>query len=91
MDKLITITENFFTRENKEKIHELSFYYLLNIENEKDINYNEYETIEDNMKMQLKWFSINEFKNVEFKPKELKEKIESKNMNFEHLIIYNSK
>lgn len=87
INKLISVTENFFVRENGEKTHELSFYYLLNIENEKDLNYNEYKTMDENIELQLKWFSIEELKNIDFRPKELREKIVDRNTDFEHLII----
>ena len=85
--KLISVTENFFICENREKMHELSFYYLLNIENEKDLNYNEYKTIDEDIELKLKWFPMEKFKNIDFKPKELKEKLINKNTDFEHLII----
>ncbi len=37
--------------------------------------------------LHFKWIPINELKNIDFKPIELKEKIENKDNNFEHLII----
>lgn len=90
INKLITITENFFVRKNGKKIHELGFYYLLNLDNKEKINNKEYEVIEDNqenMQLHFKWISIDEIKNIDFKPQELKEKIENMNIDFEHLII----
>lgn len=87
INKLIYIIENFFVRNNGEKIQELGFYYLIDLENEKDLNYNEYRTMDGDIELQLKWFSMDELKNIEFRPKELKEKIQNKNMNLEHLII----
>lgn len=87
VNKLIAITENFFTRENKKRIHELGIYYLLDIEDKEKINYKESETMEDDMKMYLKWIPVKEIKNIDFKPIELREKIENKNINFEHIII----
>lgn len=90
INKLIYMTENFFIRNNGKKIQELGVYYLLDLENEKDIDYNEYKTMDENIELQLKWFSMEEFINIEFKPKELKEKIVNRNTDCEHLII-NSK
>lgn len=87
INKLIAITENFFTRKTKKRIHELGFYYLLDIEDNEKINYKESETMEDDMKMYFKWISVKEIKNIEFKPVELREKIEKKSINFEHIII----
>lgn len=90
ISKLITTTENFFIRKNGKKIHELGFYYLLNLDDKEQISKKEYkitEEDEEKIELQLKWIPINELKNIEFKPQELKEKIENKNIDFEHLII----
>lgn len=90
IDKLITATENFFVRKNGKKIHELGFYYLLNLDNKECIRNKEYEmkeNNEDNINLHFKWIPISELKNIDFKPQELKEKIENKDINFQHLII----
>lgn len=90
INKLVTTTENFFVRKNGKKIHELGFYYLLNLDNEEVINKKEYETTEENeekINLHFKWIPINELKDVDFKPQELKEKLENGNIDFQHLII----
>ncbi len=87
INKLVTITENFFTRKNGKQIHELGFYYLLNLDNKEYINNKEYDVVEDNISLHFKWISINELKNVKFKPKEIKKKIENRDFDFQHLII----
>lgn len=90
INKLVTTTENFFVRKNGKKIHELGFYYLLNLDNKEVVNNKEYETIEENQEkinLHFKWIHISELKDVNFKPQELKEKIENKDIDFQHLII----
>ena len=90
INKLVTTTEDFFVRKNGKKIHELGFYYLLNLDDEEVINKKEYETTEENeekINLHFKWIPINELKDVDFKPQELKEKLENGNIDFQHLII----
>lgn len=90
INKLVTTTENFFTRKNGKKIHELGFYYLLNLDDKESINNKEYDMIEDNednISLHFKWIPIDELKNINFRPQELKEKIENKDIDFQHLII----
>ena len=87
INKLVAITENFFVRSNGKKVHELSFYYLLNINDKEIINDKEYEIIDEEIKHHFKWTQLNELKNIDFKPQELKEKISNKNMEFQHFII----
>ena len=90
IEKLIAITENFFTRKNGKKIHELGFYYLLKLDDKENITKKEYETQEENeekINLHFKWDSIEELKNIDFKPTQLKEKLLNKNFEFEHFII----
>lgn len=89
IDKLLCIIENFFDRKNGEKVHEIGFYYLLNIKNEQDIKFEEFQTEEDDIKMKFKWISINELENVDFRPQELKNKLENKDNSFQHFILNN--
>ena len=88
--KLISVTENFFIRKNNKKIHELGFYYLLKLNSENEIKEKEYDMLEENEEentLHFKWIPINKLKNIDFKPIEVKEKIENRDNNFEHLII----
>lgn len=93
INKLVSVTENFFVRKNGKKIHELGFYYLLNLDNKEIINNKEYEKTEESeeneekINLHFKWVPINELKDIEFKPQELKEKLEDGNADFQHLII----
>lgn len=90
INKLVTTTENFFVRKNGKKIHELGFYYLLNLDDKEVIDNREYETTEENeekINLHFKWIPIKELKDIDFKPQELKEKLENGNVDFQHLII----
>lgn len=89
IDKLYSITENFFQRKNGKKIHELGFYYLLSptenlIKEDKDIIENE-EGKET--KLSFKWFNINNIENVDFRPYQIKGKLKDGNTGFEHILI----
>lgn len=90
INKLVTTTENFFVRKNGKKIHELGFYYLLHLDDKEEVDNKEYETTEENeekINLHFKWVPINELKNIDFKPQEVKEKLENGNIDFQHLII----
>lgn len=90
INKLISTTENFFVRKNGKKIHELGFYYLLNLDDKEKIKNKEYEMKEDNeenINLHFKWIPIKELENINFRPQELKDKIGNKDIDFQHLII----
>lgn len=86
VNKLVAITENFFTRKDGKKIHELGFYYLADIYNQeiKEINSKKEE---DNITLEFKWLDINKLGDIEFKPIEITEKIINKDLSFSHIII----
>lgn len=86
VNKLVAITENFFTRKDGKKIHELGFYYLVDIYNQeiKEINSKKEE---DNITLEFKWLDINKLGDIEFKPIEITEKIINKDLSFSHIII----
>ncbi len=87
--KLISVAENFFTRKNGKKIHEISLYYLLETIEDIDIQ-KEYNIIEidkdDEVHHHFKWIKLEELADINFQPKEIKEKIMKKNFDFEHFI-----
>lgn len=91
INKLIALTENFFTRKNGKKIHEISLYYLLDSVNEIKIKNQEYSVIENDkgeiINHKFKWIEINHIDNENFKPVMVKEKIKNQDYKFEHIII----
>ena len=89
VEKLLSVTENFFTRKNGKKIHELGFYYLLNPNEE--TKKQEREVIEEDegnkTKLYLKWVDIDKMENIDFRPYQLKDKIKNKDESFKHILI----
>ena len=89
--RLISITENFFTRKNGKKIHEISFYYILEPENEISIKKDEYDIVEidkgEKMEHHFKWIDRANIDKEDFRPREIKEKIKNGSYEFEQIII----
>jgi len=86
--KLISIIENFFFNKEKKKIHEICYFYL--IEPEENIETKDYEYIENDAgelkKLSFKWVDLDDLRNANFRPVILKDKLEKRNYNFEHII-----
>lgn len=91
VEQLISITENFFTRKNGKKIHEISFYYILKSYDEFNMEKSEYDVVEIDkdgiMEHHFKWIDICNIDNEDFRPIKIKEKIKNGNYNFEPIII----
>lgn len=89
--RLISITENFFTRKNGKRIHEISFYYILEPENDIYIEKDEYDILEvekeEKIEHHFKWVNIDNIDDEDFRPIEIKEKIKNKYYDFEQIII----
>lgn len=89
--KLISITENFFIRNNGKKVHEISYYYLLSPKRELVIKNNEYEIVEvdknEEIRHYFKWIDIHDLDNEEFRPIQIRDKIKKEDFNFEQIII----
>lgn len=85
--KLITFVENFFVNAKGKKIHELSYFYLLDGDIEiKDYSYVEHD--EDKLvNLEFKWIDLDKLQNYNFKPKELIEQLQDKDYEYKHLII----
>lgn len=70
--KLTSIAQNLFTNLKGELVHELSFYYIVEAQNENDLNPNDYQVEECDkgvMKtLQFKWFTAEEMKNIDCRP-----------------------
>ena len=69
---LTAIAQNLFKNLKDELVHELSFYYLVEAENEDDLNPNDYEVQECDkgvMKtLKFKWFTEEEMKKTDCRP-----------------------
>ena len=45
------------------------------------------EKSEEKINLHFKWLPINQLKDIDFRPKEIKQKIEKGDIDFQHLII----
>ena len=70
--KLTSIAQNLFKNLKGELVHELSFYYVVEAENENDLNPNDYEVEECDkgvMKtLRFRWFTAEEMKEIDCRP-----------------------
>lgn len=73
--KLMAVAQNFFEKKDK-KFHEFSFYYMVEPENEDDVNPENYVRIENDKgvmkKLEFIWLSKEDFDSVEFNPRFVK-------------------
>ncbi len=75
INRLLWVCESFFDHGGK-RYHEICFYYLMEHEEESSIYDNEvFHTIEENREYEFKWVSIERFKEEEFYPVFIKERI----------------
>ena len=86
--RLISIIENFFKTKNRE-MHEVCYFFV--IEPNEDIPTEDYEIVENDQGelklLQFKWCPLSELDKVDFRPKNMVNKLKHQNFNFEHFII----
>lgn len=89
IEKYLGVVENYFINKYNKKMHEISFYYLMNFVNN-DIGYDEFTLIENDkghkIKLDFKWVDINDLDNFDVRPAFLKRIINNK-LEFNHLIF----
>ena len=82
--KLIAINQNFFKTEEGKPFHEIGFYYIVEAEDETNVNPNDYTREElDKGKIQhleFKWSTLDELKRADFMPHFVPTAIENKNV-----------
>lgn len=82
--KLIAINQNFFKTEDGKPFHEIGFYYIVEAEDETNVNPNDYTREElDKGKIQhleFKWSTLDELKKADFMPHFVPTAIENKNV-----------
>ena len=82
--KLIAINQNFFKTEEGKPFHEIGFYYIVEAEDETNVNPNDYTREElDKGKiqhLQFKWSTLDELKKADFMPHFVPTAIENKNV-----------
>lgn len=85
--KLLAIIQNFFKDKKNKVFHELGYYYIV-IPKNKNIKVEDYTRLEEDKgiikKLNFKWFTADELKNINFKPSNLKELIQTNK--FKHII-----
>jgi len=85
VNRLIWIEENFW-KWGKKDAHNISFYYLITLKNDKDILDTFVKPIKDNNEILLSWISFDEIKNATIYPQYIKEKIENITDHVEHFV-----
>lgn len=87
IDSLASIMETTYKRRNK-LVHELAYFYKVSSLTEIDTNdYIFYEKDKDGIKkLEFKWFTREELKNVNFKPEYIKQQILDNDFSFKHIM-----
>ena len=87
------VLENYFEIEKMGKVHEISFYYLMDTNN--NLSREDFSLTENDkgfiINHNFKWIDLNELKNYDFRPNILVDILNSNNKNFSHLIYNNLK
>ena len=88
--KLVCVVENFFGVTQDKSMHEICFYYLMEMEElgEKAEDFSLIENDEGRLiEMDFRWIDLNDTSKYPFKPKTILEKIRKGNFELEHLIL----
>ena len=88
--KYLGVVENYFINKFSKKIHEISFYYIMDFVDNK-LEQNNFTLIENdkghNIKLDFKWIDLDEIDNFDIRPKFLKDLFKNNNLEFNHLIF----
>ena len=88
--KYLGVVENYFINKFSKKIHEISFYYLMDFV-DSDVEENDFTLIENDkgneVNLAFKWININDLDKYNIQPKFLKDLFKDKNIEFNHLIF----
>lgn len=89
VEKYLGVVENYFINKYNKKMHEISFYYLMNFINN-DIDDNDFIIIENDkghkIKLDFKWIDIDCLDEFDVRPSFLKRIIKNE-LEFNHLIF----
>ena len=84
------VVEIYFINKFSKKMHEISFYYLMDFVS-CDVEESNFTLIEKdkghNIKLDFKWINIDEIDNFDIRPKFLKDLFKNNNLEFSHLIF----
>lgn len=88
--KYLGVVENYFINKLSKKMHEISFYYIMDFV-DTDIEETNFTLVENdkgyNIKLDFKWININEIEKFDIRPKFLKDLVKNNNLEFNHLIF----
>ena len=89
IEKYLGVVENYFINKYSKKMHEISFYYLMDFVSN-DIDDNDFTLVENDkgrtIKIDFKWRDINDLIDFDVRPALLKNIINNK-LEFNHLIF----
>ena len=87
--KYLGMVENYFVTKSLRRMHEISCYYLLDIEDNNNLeNFSLIENDNDHIvRLDFKWIDINEIDNYDIRPSFLKNLLKSPELEFKHLIL----
>lgn len=89
--KLVAVIENFFTRRDGKKCHELSFYYKLDnltIPGQRNRDFHYIEHDEDKLvDLDFKWIPLDEVEKHDVRPLALKKILMDKKWDFTHTLV----
>ena len=89
IEKYLGVVENYFINKYSKKMHEISFYYLMDFVSN-DIDDNDFTLVENDkgrtIKLDFKWIDINDLNDFDVRPALLKNIINNK-LDFNHLIF----
>lgn len=88
IDKYLGVAENYYVNKYSKKVHEISFYYLVQPLNE--ISNRDFDVCENGersiIKHNFKWINISTINEYNIKPQFLKEILQRKKIAFNHII-----
>ena len=88
--KYLGVVENYFINKFSKKIHEISFYYTMDLVDKK-LEQKNFTLIENdkghNIKLDFKWIDLDEIDKFDIRPKFLKDLLKNNNLEFNHLIF----
>ncbi len=87
VSKLLAIVENFFNYLGEYNVHQISFYYLIELDNNSELlKIKEFNGIEDGKDLIFKWFNLDDTKTI-IKPREIFEELKKVDGNIKHIIL----
>lgn len=82
--KLVSIIQNFFKTKDGKVFHELGYYYIVEPKNVSDVNLDDYVITENDkgklVRLEFKWFTLDELKEARFLPSVLKDQLTNENL-----------